>query len=237
MVVVPLRGSRPVSGAAWAPTRAYVRVVIDLLVHRALDLARALCDAEAEYVSVHDTVAECDRCNDGCADSSSTHRRHGVNLQVVTDPRGMAVWISRALPGRTHDVTSARTHRIAATCTHFTIAARPTWPTSAPAAPPRRRPDARPARNLRPGRGSQTGRALDSGIPSNVAWSPSSAGASSVTLVATPAACRQRPKSPSPSRGTTETVQCVVRRCWAGSAHRFHAPQHRLVRKSQRAGR
>lgn len=34
---------------------------------------------------------------------SAKHRRHGVNVQVVTDPVGEVLWISPALPGRTHD--------------------------------------------------------------------------------------------------------------------------------------
>lgn len=35
---------------------------------------------------------------------------------MVTDPQGEIVWISRALPGRTHDLTAARTDQIIATC-------------------------------------------------------------------------------------------------------------------------
>jgi transposase len=39
-----------------------------------------------------------------------------VNVQVVTDPQGDVLWISPALPGRTHDLTAARTHRIIRIC-------------------------------------------------------------------------------------------------------------------------
>ncbi len=39
-----------------------------------------------------------------------------MNVQVVTDPAGEILWISPALPGRTHDLTAARTHRIIQTC-------------------------------------------------------------------------------------------------------------------------
>ncbi|MGW9286476.1 transposase family protein, partial [Streptomyces diastaticus] len=46
------------------------------------------------------------------ADYSHKHRRHGVNVQVVTDPGGRLLWLSPAPPGRTHDLTAARTHRI-----------------------------------------------------------------------------------------------------------------------------
>ncbi|CAL9424646.1 hypothetical protein SUDANB6_01923 [Streptomyces sp. enrichment culture] len=35
-----------------------------------------------------------------------------MNVQVVTDPTGRLLWISPALPGRTHDLTAARTHKI-----------------------------------------------------------------------------------------------------------------------------
>ncbi|CAL9405644.1 hypothetical protein SUDANB54_01545 [Streptomyces sp. enrichment culture] len=44
------------------------------------------------------------------------HRRHGVNVQVVTDPAGNVLWIPPALPGRCHDLTAARTHRIIRVC-------------------------------------------------------------------------------------------------------------------------
>ncbi|WP_329595211.1 transposase [Streptomyces sp. NBC_01005] len=62
------------------------------------------------------TLAECDRVGDGQADYSHKHRRHGVNVQVVTAPTGQILWISPALPGRCHDLTAARTHRIIRIC-------------------------------------------------------------------------------------------------------------------------
>ena len=39
-----------------------------------------------------------------------------MNVQVVTDPGGRLLWLSPALPGRTHDLTAARTHRIIRIC-------------------------------------------------------------------------------------------------------------------------
>ncbi|GAA2407879.1 hypothetical protein GCM10010420_39990 [Streptomyces glaucosporus] len=53
-----------------------------------------------------DTPAERDRIGDGRADYSSKHQRHGVNMQVATDPAGEILWLSPALPGQTHDLTS-----------------------------------------------------------------------------------------------------------------------------------
>ncbi|MDQ1029715.1 hypothetical protein QF035_007302 [Streptomyces umbrinus] len=65
---------------------------------------------------VSETLAECDRVGDSRADYSAKHRRHGVNVQVVTDPAGEVLWISPALPGRAHDLTAARTHHIIRIC-------------------------------------------------------------------------------------------------------------------------
>ncbi|MFF7199196.1 transposase family protein [Streptomyces sp. NPDC008079] len=39
-----------------------------------------------------------------------------MNVQVVTDPSGEILWLSPALPSRTHDLTAARNHRILRTC-------------------------------------------------------------------------------------------------------------------------
>jgi hypothetical protein len=44
-------------------------------------------------------LAECDRVGDSRADYSYKHRRHGVNVQVVTNPAGQLLWIL-ACPSR-----------------------------------------------------------------------------------------------------------------------------------------
>jgi hypothetical protein len=44
-----------------------------------------------------------------------------VNLQIITDPRGRLVWISRVLPGRIHDLNAARNHRVVYTCIRLGI--------------------------------------------------------------------------------------------------------------------
>ncbi|MFJ9901264.1 transposase family protein [Streptomyces sp. NPDC091280] len=95
---------------------AYTSAVIELLAARAPGLLRALREADPEFVLLDGTLAECDRVGDGRADYSHKHRRHGVNVQVVTDPGGRLLWLSPALPGRTHDLTAARTHRIIRIC-------------------------------------------------------------------------------------------------------------------------
>ncbi|MFD4561498.1 transposase family protein [Streptomyces sp. NPDC058469] len=102
-------------GISVGTAHAYTTAVVDLLAGRAPGLLRALREADPD-VLVDGTLAECDRVGDSRADFSHKHRRHGVNVQVVTDPHGEVLWISPALPGRTHDLTAARTHRIIRIC-------------------------------------------------------------------------------------------------------------------------
>jgi hypothetical protein len=39
---------------------------------------------------------------------SGKHRRHGMNLQVISAPDGEILWVSGSLPGAVHDLTAAR---------------------------------------------------------------------------------------------------------------------------------
>ncbi|MCD0483432.1 transposase [Streptacidiphilus sp. ASG 303] len=110
-------------GISEGTAHAYVRSVTDLLAGRAPSLTRALRRARPEYVLVDGTLAECDRVGDSEAGSSGKARRHGVNVQAVTAPDGALLWLSPALPGRTHDLTAARTHRIITVCERLKIPA------------------------------------------------------------------------------------------------------------------
>lgn len=83
-----------------------------LLTDRAPGLLKVLRETNPNFVLLDGTLAGCDRGGDSRADYSQKHRRHGVNVQVVTDPAGRLRWISPALPGRAHHLTAARTHRI-----------------------------------------------------------------------------------------------------------------------------
>jgi hypothetical protein len=103
-------------GISVGTAHAYTAAVVDLLAGRAPGLLRALREADPDYVLADGTLAECDRVGDSRADFSHKHRRHGVNVQVVTDPHGEVLWISPALPGRAHDLTAARAHRIIRIC-------------------------------------------------------------------------------------------------------------------------
>jgi transposase len=114
------RSSQLASGSAWAPHMPTFTPV-GHLAGLAPGLTAALRSVDARYVLLDGTLAECDRTGDGRADYSGKHRRHGVNLQVVTAPDGTLVSISPALPGRTHDLTAARRQRIIATCVRLGI--------------------------------------------------------------------------------------------------------------------
>jgi hypothetical protein len=103
-------------GISVGTAHAYTTAVINLLADRAPGLLRDLREADPDYVLLDGTLAECDRVGDSRADFSHKHRRHGVNVQLVTDPAGRLPWLSPALPGRAHDLTAARAHRIIRIC-------------------------------------------------------------------------------------------------------------------------
>jgi hypothetical protein len=44
------------------------------------------------------------------------HTKHGMYVQVIARPDGTPLCFSRATPGRTHDLTSARAHGIVQAC-------------------------------------------------------------------------------------------------------------------------
>ncbi|GAA5060852.1 hypothetical protein GCM10023336_37770 [Streptomyces similanensis] len=80
---------------------ALVEWVTMLIVTREGDapgLLKTLREHATDYVLLDGTLSECDSLGDGRADYSHKHRRHGVNVQVVTDPEGRLLWISPALP-------------------------------------------------------------------------------------------------------------------------------------------
>jgi hypothetical protein len=45
---------------------------------------------------------------------SGEHKRHGGNIQVLTDPTGFPVWTSEVEPSSTHDIAAAREHALPA---------------------------------------------------------------------------------------------------------------------------
>ncbi|GAA3595702.1 hypothetical protein GCM10022295_91060 [Streptomyces osmaniensis] len=81
-------------GISVGTVSVHVPAVVDLLADRAPGLLRALREADWDYVLVDGRLAECDRVGDSRPDFSHKHRRHGVNVQVVTNPDGRLLWIS-----------------------------------------------------------------------------------------------------------------------------------------------
>ncbi|MFJ8601564.1 transposase family protein [Streptomyces shenzhenensis] len=103
-------------GISLGTAHACVTAVTGLLAEQAPGLLKTLREHDPDFVLLDGTLAECDRVGDSRADYSARHRRYGVNIQVITDPAGEILWISPALLGRPHDLTSARTRRIIRIC-------------------------------------------------------------------------------------------------------------------------
>lgn len=64
------------------------------------------------FVILDGTLLPIDRIAADTPYYSGKHKRHGMNVQVLTDPFGRLLWASPALPGSTHDLTAARQHGI-----------------------------------------------------------------------------------------------------------------------------
>lgn len=131
LVLVYLRRNETFAGLAAAfgigaaTAHRYVGEVVELLAELAPDLRQALrIAARKAYVMLDGTLVATDRLS-GPNDRlyySGKHRRHGVNVQFLTDPHGDLIWASPALPGSTHDLTAAREHGIVAELTARAIA-------------------------------------------------------------------------------------------------------------------
>jgi hypothetical protein len=63
---------------------AYTTAVISRLAEHAPCLLKVERESDPDHVLLDGTLAECDRVGDSRADYSAKHRRHGVNVQLVT---------------------------------------------------------------------------------------------------------------------------------------------------------
>lgn len=112
------------SGVSIATAYRYLHEALDVIAARLPDLPTVLeqgHQAGWEYVCLDGTLIETTRCaarreENATSDLwySGKHKRHGGNVQVVTDPTGYPVWVSPAEPGSTHDITAARAHALPA---------------------------------------------------------------------------------------------------------------------------
>ncbi|BCM70530.1 putative transposase [Streptomyces sp. EAS-AB2608] len=80
-------------GIRESTAHAYTTAIVGLLAERAPGLLKTLREAAPDFLLLDGRLAECDRGGDGRADSHK-HRRHGVNVQVVTNPGSRLLWLS-----------------------------------------------------------------------------------------------------------------------------------------------
>ncbi|MFD9631626.1 IS5 family transposase [Streptomyces violascens] len=91
----------------------YIREAVDLLATLAPTLDEAVRAASTKaYVLLDGTLLPIDRVAADRPFYSGKHKRHGMNVQILTDPFGRLLWASPALPGAVHDVRAAREHGI-----------------------------------------------------------------------------------------------------------------------------
>ena len=99
------------SGVGTATAWRYVTETVALLAARSPKLRQTLAGAKEAghaYVVIDGTLIPIDRVAADRPFYSGKHRRHGMNLQVISAPDGEIVWVSGPLPGAVHDLTAAR---------------------------------------------------------------------------------------------------------------------------------
>ncbi|MER7815485.1 transposase family protein [Streptomyces sp. NPDC096153] len=101
-------------GISVGTAHAYTATVIRLLAARAPGPLKVLRESTPDCVLLDGTLAECHRLGDGRADYTPPARRERPGRHRTG--RVCVLWISPALPGRTHDLNAARTHRIIRIC-------------------------------------------------------------------------------------------------------------------------
>ncbi|MFJ6017555.1 transposase family protein [Streptomyces sp. NPDC092952] len=100
-------------GIGIATAYRYIREAVDLPAALAPTLAQAIRVARTKAFMILDgTLLPIDRIAADTPHYSGRHKRHGMNVQVLTDPFGRLLRAPPALPGFTHDLTAARTHGI-----------------------------------------------------------------------------------------------------------------------------
>ncbi|MFF2654165.1 IS5 family transposase [Streptomyces sp. NPDC058045] len=91
----------------------YVNEAVVLLAALAPTLADAVRAASMKaYLILDGTLLPIDRIAADRPFYSGKHKKHGMNVQVIADPKGRLLWASPALAGAVHDVRAAREHGI-----------------------------------------------------------------------------------------------------------------------------
>lgn len=109
-----LAGANDVSAST---IRRWGLEIIHVLAARAprLDRVLARLAATGQTVVLVDGTLIPTRRRTGTANRpnySGKHKRHGLNVQALTDTEGRLLWLSPPLPGKTADITAARRHRL-----------------------------------------------------------------------------------------------------------------------------
>ncbi|MEV2196874.1 transposase family protein [Streptomyces phaeochromogenes] len=96
-------------GIGIATVYRYIREAVEDLAVLAPSLDEVMTTIRAKaFVILDGTLLPIDRIVADTPYYSGKHKRHGMNVQVLTDPFGRLLWASPALPGSTHDLTAAR---------------------------------------------------------------------------------------------------------------------------------
>jgi hypothetical protein len=91
----------------------YITEAVELLAAFAPTLAEAMRAASMKaYLLLDGTLLPIDRIAADRPFYSGKHKKHGMNVQVIADPKGRLLWASPALAGAVHDVRAAREHGI-----------------------------------------------------------------------------------------------------------------------------
>ncbi|MFF0747317.1 transposase family protein [Streptomyces sp. NPDC004111] len=100
-------------GIGIATVHRYIREAVEALSALAPSLAEAMRTIrKKEFVILDGTLLPIDRIAADTPYYSGKHKRHGMNVRVLTYPFGRLLRASPALPGSTHDLTAARQHGI-----------------------------------------------------------------------------------------------------------------------------
>ncbi|KOG35897.1 transposase family protein, partial [Streptomyces viridochromogenes] len=105
--------ARPAAGfgIGIATVHRCIREAVEALAALAPSPAEAMRTIREKAFAILDgTLLPIDRIAADTPYCSGKHKRHGTNVQVLTDPFGRLLWVSPALPGSTHDLTAARHH-------------------------------------------------------------------------------------------------------------------------------
>jgi DDE superfamily endonuclease len=119
LTLVHLRNGHPYAqlaagfGIGTTTAYRYIAEAVEVLAALAPSLAEAVRTASSKaFVLLDGTLLPIDRIAADRPYYSGKYKKHGMNVQVITDPFGRLLWASPALPGAVHDIRAAREHGI-----------------------------------------------------------------------------------------------------------------------------